>query len=55
MQKVLRKRIFRDFKSNFTRYIALSFLIILSMYLVVSMVAAAETIIRGTQKADQEQ
>lgn len=54
MQKVLRKRILRDFKANIVRYLALGFLIILSMYLVVSMLAAAETIIRGSQKSDKE-
>ena len=40
MQKVLRKRIWRDFKSNLPRYLALSLLIILAMYLVVSLVGA---------------
>ncbi|MDD6000021.1 MAG: hypothetical protein PUC55_10030 [Lachnospiraceae bacterium] len=54
MQKVLRKRIIRDLKSNLARYIALAFLIILSMYLVVSLVGAAETIIRGSKESDQK-
>lgn len=55
MQKVLRKRILRDFKSNLPRYLALSLLIILAMYLVVSLVGAAETIIRGSENADSRQ
>lgn len=50
MQKILRKRILRDFKENIARYVALSFLIILSMYLVVSLVGAADTIIQGTDR-----
>lgn len=54
MQKVLRKRILRDFKTNIARYLALGFLIILSMYLVISMLGAAETIIRGSLKADAD-
>ena len=54
MQKVLRKRIIRDLKSNLARYIALAFLVILSMYLVVSLVGAAETIIRGSRESDQK-
>ncbi len=54
MQKVLRKRIIREFKTNIARYLALGFLIILSMYMVVSMLGAAETIIRGSLKADEE-
>lgn len=55
MQKVLRKRIWRDFKSNLPRYLALSLLIILAMYLVVSLVGAAGTIIRGSENADSRQ
>lgn len=55
MQRVLRKRILRDFKENLARYLALAFLIILSMYLVVSIVGAAETIIRGSKVSDEEQ
>ena len=55
MQKVLRKRIWRDFKSNLPRYLALSLLIILAMYLVVSLVGAAETIIRRSENADSRQ
>ncbi|MBQ6889145.1 MAG: hypothetical protein IJN54_16725 [Lachnospiraceae bacterium] len=54
MQKILRKRIFRDLKENFWRYLALGFLIILGMYIIVSLVAAAETIISGTQKVAKE-
>lgn len=54
MQKVLRKRILRDFKTNIPRYLALGFLIILSMYLVISMLGAAETIIRGSLKTDAD-
>lgn len=39
MQKVLQKRILRDLKKNIARYLALGFLIILSMYMVVSMIS----------------
>ena len=55
MKTILRKRIWRDFKSNLPRYLALSLLIILAMYLVVSLVGAAETIIRGSENADSRQ
>lgn len=54
MQKILRKRIFRDLKENFLRYLALGFLIILGMYIIISLVAAADTIISGTQSAAAE-
>lgn len=48
MNKVLRKRLLRDLKTNFLRYLALMLLIVMGMYLIVSLVAAAETIITGT-------
>lgn len=48
MQKILRKRIIRDLKENLFRYLALGVLIILGMYLIVSLVGAAETIIEQT-------
>ena len=48
MNRVLRKRLLRDLKSNFLRYLALVLLIIMGMYIVVSVVGAADTIIRGT-------
>lgn len=47
MQKILRKRLWRDFRKNFLRYMALSFLIILGMYIIVSLVGAADTVIQG--------
>lgn len=49
MQKILRKRVLRDLKANAFRYAALGLLIILCMYLIVSMVGAAETIIAGVE------
>ncbi|MBQ4530820.1 MAG: ABC transporter permease [Lachnospiraceae bacterium] len=56
MQKILRKRVVRDLKENFLRYLALGLLIILGMYLVVSIIGAADTIIDGTrQMAEQNQ
>ncbi|MGN0290724.1 MAG: FtsX-like permease family protein [Lachnospiraceae bacterium] len=54
MQKILRKRVFRDLKANFWRYFALAVLIILSMYMIVSLVGAAETIIRGVEEHAEE-
>lgn len=54
MNRVLRKRILRDLKSNFMRYLALGLLIIMGMYLVVSIVGAAETIITGSRQRAKE-
>lgn len=52
MGKVLRKRLLRDLKSNFMRYLALILLIVMGMYIVVSVCGAAETIINGTEDKD---
>lgn len=50
MEKALRKRLLRDLKHNIFRYIALTLLIILGIYLVLSIVGSAESIINGTEK-----
>lgn len=55
MQKILRKRILRDLKENLSRYLALGLLIILGMFIVISLVAAADTIMTGTERAAKEQ
>lgn len=54
MQKILRKRIFRDLRENVFRYLALGFLIILGMYMIISLVGAADTIMIGTAGAAKE-
>ncbi len=51
MQRILRKRIFRDLRENIFRYLALGFMIILGMYIVISLVGAADSIIEGTKDA----
>ena len=50
MNKVLNKRILRDLKENFLRYFALFLLIVMGMYIIVAMIASAETIIQGTEE-----
>lgn len=55
MQKVLRKRIFRDLRENLLRYVALGLMIVLGMFIVISLVAAAETIMTGTEEAAKKQ
>ena len=54
MDKILRKRIPRQLYNNWPRYLALVLIIIMSMYLIVSIVGAAEVIIRGTDEAQIE-
>lgn len=51
MQKVLSKRIIRDLKENLVRYLALGALIILCMYIIISLIGTAETIISGSDAA----
>lgn len=48
MNRVLRKRLKRDIKSNFGRYLALFLMIVMGMYIIVGMVGAAETVISQT-------
>lgn len=54
MQKVLRKRILRDLKENLFRYIALGAIIALCMYLIISLIGTAETIIQGSEILGEE-
>lgn len=54
MNRVLSKRLMRDFKSNFMRYLSLLLLIVMGMYIVVSVVGAAETIITGSTEAAEK-
>lgn len=49
MQKVLRKRIVRDLKENSVRYLALSAMIVLCMYIIISLIGTADTIIKGSE------
>ncbi len=50
MNKVLNKRILRDLKANFARYLALLLMIIAGMFIIIAVVGAAETIITGTNQ-----
>ncbi len=47
MQKILIRRALRDLKVNIFRYLALSLLILFCVYLIVSLIAAADTVIVG--------
>ena len=51
---ILFKRALRDLKSGFARYIALALLIIFSLFIVISLMAAADTIIDTTVLSDRE-
>lgn len=50
MNRVLRKRLLRDLRSNFGRYLALFLLFVMGIYLVISIVGSAEMIIQGTER-----
>ena len=49
MNKVLRKRLLRDLRANFGRYLALFLLFVMGLFLVVSIVGSSEMIIQGTE------
>lgn len=54
MQKVLRRRILRELKENLFRYLALGTIIALCMYLIISLIGTAETIIQGSEILGKE-
>lgn len=54
MQKIFGRRVWRNFRENLFRYLSLAMLILLGIYLVISIVGAAETVIVGVRtKAKQ--
>lgn len=54
MQNILNKRILRDLKNNFFRYFALFLLILMGMYMVISVVGAAQSIIDGVKNSAEK-
>lgn len=54
MNRILSRRLLRDIKKNFMRYFALFLLIVMGMYIVISVVAAADNIIIGTALRAEE-
>lgn len=50
MNKVFRKRIIRDLRENLPRWLALFLMIVMGMYIVTSVVAAAETVITQSRR-----
>ena len=54
MRKILMKRYPRDLKANLFRYLSLFLLITFCMYLIISIVDAAERVIRGTERNQAE-
>ena len=54
MQRILRKRVFRSLKKHFVRYSMLGIMIAMGIFLVVTIVGSAETLIRGTEKLAEE-
>lgn len=54
MQNILKNRVFRDLKENLLRYLAIGMLIILGMYIIISLIGAADTIILGVDKKAEE-
>lgn len=50
MNKVLRKRLLRDLRTNSGRYLALFLLFVMGIYLVISIVGSSDMIIQGTER-----
>ncbi len=50
MQRVLRRKMFRELRGNTLRYLALGLVIVFAMYLIVSLIGAADTIILGSRE-----
>ncbi len=48
MQRVLRKRVFRNLRKHFVRYFMLGIMIAMGIFLVVTIVGSGETLSRGT-------
>lgn len=53
MNKILRKRILRDLRSNLLRYLALFALIVFGMFLIVSIVGGAEDIVYTVHSGEE--
>ena len=51
---ILLKRAIRDLKAGWARYLALSVLIIFSLFIVISLMGASVTVIDGTEKSNKE-
>ena len=47
---VLNKRIYRDLKNSFFRYLAVFCVVAIAMYVVVGMAGAAETVMTGVSR-----
>ena len=54
MRRVLRKRLPRDLKAGFGRYLALILVIAMGIYLVIGIVGSAETVLRGAEEKRSE-
>ena len=50
MRRVLRKRLLRDLRSGWGRYLALVLIIAMGIYLVIGIVGSAETVLQGTEE-----
>ncbi len=54
MQRVLRKRVFRNLRKHFVRYFMLGIMIAMGIFLVVTIVGSGETLSRGTMDLAEE-
>jgi len=52
MQKILRRRTLRELRDSWLRYLILGMLITVAVFMIVSLLGAAETVIRGVREHD---
>ena len=50
MQRILRKRTLRELKDHSFRYLTLGMLIAVAVFMIVALLGAAETVIRGIRR-----
>ena len=50
MQAILRRKMRRELRANWLRYLALGLVIVFAMYIIVSLIGAADTVILGTRQ-----
>ena len=48
MQRILQRKMLRELGANWLRYLALGLVIVFAMYIIVSLIGAADTVILGS-------
>ena len=54
MQRILQRKTLRELRANALRYLALGLVIVFAMYLIVSLIGAADTVIVGSREHEEK-